>query len=91
MESKNGSSPPSSSPSSSLQLTTSPSHGINSHLKRNTAPAPPVPIAPLSSRYSGSKQHHQFTSSNCWNAHHHLPPIAPKKSLPDQGLGNYAK
>jgi hypothetical protein len=82
---KNGSSPipP---PNSSLST----SHGINSHLKRNIAPAPPVPIAPLIPRQSGGKQYHQFTSSSCWNTHHHLP-IAPKKSLPDQGLGNYAK
>ncbi|RIA97453.1 fork head domain-containing protein [Glomus cerebriforme] len=59
--------------SSSLQL-------VASSSKRNIAPAPPVPIAPLISRQSGSKHHHQFTSSSCWNSHHHLPPIAPKKS-----------
>ncbi|CAG8654905.1 hypothetical protein RhiirA5_353896 [Rhizophagus irregularis] len=83
-------SPPSSSSSLQLVTSTSTSHGINSHLKRNIAPAPPVPIAPLIPRQSSGKQYHQFTSSSCWNAHHHLQ-IAPKKSLPDQGLGNYAK
>ncbi|GES94562.1 fork head domain-domain-containing protein [Rhizophagus clarus] len=87
----NGSPPNPPPPSNSfLQLVTSTSHGINSHSKRNIAPAPPVPIAPLIPRQSGGKQYHQFTSSSCWNAHHHLP-IAPKKSFPDQGLGNYAK
>ncbi|CAG8444210.1 7510_t:CDS:2 [Funneliformis caledonium] len=78
---------PSYSPSSQLVSL----QGINSHLKRNIAPAPslPVPIAPLVSRQSSSK-HHQFISPTCWNLHH-LPPIAPKKSLPDQGLSNCAK
>ncbi|CAI2186356.1 6257_t:CDS:2 [Funneliformis geosporum] len=69
---------PSYSPSSQL---ISSSQEINSHLKRNIAPAPPllVPIAPIVSRQSNSK-HHQFTSPTCWNLHN-LPPIAPKTSL----------